>query len=65
MEDSDLWRLAAMLIQKHGDVAESYARVRADEALQDGNNRACERWKNVAAAVYELEQRASATHNLN
>jgi hypothetical protein len=55
MENSDLWRLATMLIQKHGENAQMYACIRADEAASLGNNRAHRTWKTVAAAVSELE----------
>ncbi|HEV7602573.1 MAG TPA: hypothetical protein VGO49_20245 [Bradyrhizobium sp.] len=56
-DDPDLWRLAAMLIRWHGEDAESYAHLRADEALQRGNNRSSQLWKRIAAGVSGLEQR--------
>jgi hypothetical protein len=55
MEESDLWRLAAMLVHQHGDGAETYACLRADEALENHNIRACDTWKRVAAAITDLE----------
>jgi hypothetical protein len=55
MENTDLWRLATMLIQKHGESAQMYACIRADEAASLGKNRAHRTWKTVAAAVSELE----------
>jgi hypothetical protein len=65
MENNDLWRMAAMLISKHGADAQVYARLRADEASDLGNNRACETWKSVAVAVNEMEQRASSRQGLH
>jgi hypothetical protein len=56
MDNSDLWRLAAMLIQKHGNDAETYACLRAEEAEQNGNNRAGDTWRCVATAVFDLEK---------
>ena len=38
IDQSHLWRLAAMLIAKHGDEAEAYADVRADEARECGHS---------------------------
>jgi hypothetical protein len=65
MEDNDLWRLAAILLQKYGEEAELYARQKADEALQMRNNRSCTAWKRIALAVSDLEQRATPIHDLN
>jgi hypothetical protein len=61
MEEGDLWRLAAMLLQKYGEAAETYASIRADEALNLGNNRAYTSWRSLAAAVGELEQSGRTT----
>lgn len=65
MEDCDLWRLAGMLMQKHGDSAEGYADERAHEALQEGNTGACEAWKSVAMAICEMEENAQSNRRLN
>lgn len=65
MEDNDLWRLAAILLQKHGQQAEVYARRKADEALENRNNRSCAAWRRIALAVSDLEQRADPLYSLH
>ena len=62
--DSDLWRLAAILLHKYGDGAEAYAQLKADEASKRRDKLTCAMWKRVAFAVSELEQRESV-HGLN
>jgi hypothetical protein len=65
MNDSDLWRLAAILLQKYGEEAEMYARLKADEALEKSNNRSCIVWKRVALAVSDLEQHGALNRGLH
>jgi hypothetical protein len=65
MEDCDLWRLAAMLIQKYGEGAEMYACLRADEAMENSNNRASDTWKRVAVAVSDLEEQTAQTQSIH
>jgi hypothetical protein len=60
MEESDLWRIAAMLFQKHGEDAETYAHLRADEAYQQGNIVSCEAWECVAAVIHKLDRRPTS-----
>ena len=59
MEDSDLWRLAAILLHKYEEGAEAYARLKADEALEKRDDQSCAIWNRVAFAVSDLEQRDS------
>ena len=59
MEDRDLWPLAAILLHKYGEGAEMYARLKADEALENHVNRSRAVWERVAIAVSDLEQRDS------
>jgi hypothetical protein len=59
MENNDLWRIAAMLIGKHGADAQAYASLRAEEASDLGNNNAHEKWTCVAAAIVEIESASS------
>jgi hypothetical protein len=58
IDQSDLWRLAAMLIAKHGDEAEAYAEIRADEARECGHRVAHRCWKALARAVQILKRDA-------
>jgi hypothetical protein len=65
MMQVDLWRLAAMLLQRYGDSAETYACIRADEAKKQNNERARDTWKSIAKAVCELEQQGPVNNRLH
>lgn len=65
MEDNDLWRLAAILLQRHGDDAESYARQKAVEALRIRNQQSGAAWNRIALAVNDLERRSMPISDLN
>lgn len=59
MDDGDLRRSAAILLQKYGEEAEVCARLKADEALEIRDIQSCAVWKRVALAVSDLKQRDS------
>ena len=55
MENNDLQRLATMLVQRHGAAAAMFARMKAHEAMQNGNVRSSTAWNDVAQAVAQFE----------
>lgn len=66
MEEIDIWRTAKILIDAHGDQAETHAAMRADKALEDGYPDVVNVWKRVMAAVQALQrQQPSANEPLN
>ena len=56
MADTEVQRLAAILLYKFGDAAEQFACNKADEAFNRGNDRAYDQWSSIALAVCELEE---------
>ncbi len=57
MSDPDIWRAAAILIQRHGAPdAALVAAQRADEFLADGDGEGREIWEAILEAVLELSR---------
>ena len=55
--DLDIWRAAAILMQRHGaDDAALVAAQRADELLASGDKDGREIWKAILEAVLELRR---------
>ncbi len=52
--DLDIYRSANTLIKQHGDRAELYAAMRADEPLEAGDMEGRRVWLRVLEAVQEL-----------
>lgn len=55
MNDVQLWRDAAALLNEHGAVAEAEALRRADAALDGGDVAGFNRWKRVARLIVEMQ----------
>ena len=53
-EQIDIYRTANTLIKEHGERADLYAAIRADELLQAGDMDGRRVWLNVLEAVREL-----------
>ena len=65
MEEIDIWRAAKQMIDRHGEDAEIAASMRADSALEQGDQFNVKLWMRVAAAVRELERKRREGEPLN
>lgn len=54
--DSDLWRAANLMIERHGDDAALVAAKRADELLAQGDSERQLVWKRILGAINELQR---------
>ena len=56
MDDSDIYRSAAVLIKQHADEAPRYATMKADAMLERGD--ACGRavWLRIADAIEDMQR---------
>ena len=57
IENLDLYRVAKMLVDEHGEDAATYAAMRADILLADGRTEAATVWKGIMVAVEELQRK--------
>jgi hypothetical protein len=57
MNALDIWRSAQLLITQHGTDAELVAARRVDEAIAAGAPKSETIWKNVLAAVRDLQRK--------
>jgi hypothetical protein len=57
MDDVQLWRTAANLLNVHGDRAEAEALKCADAALDGGDIDGFNRWKRVARLIVEMQSK--------
>ena len=55
--DPDVARAARNLITEHGEVAETVALARAKHAEDSNRPGAARKWRNIAAAVREMQGR--------
>ena len=55
MNEVQLWRDAAALLNAHGDAAQAEALRRADAALDSGDVDGFNRWKRVARLIVEMQ----------
>lgn len=57
MDKGQLWRVAAELLNEHGEVAEAEALRRADAAIDGGDIDGFNRWKCVARLIVEMQSK--------
>ncbi len=56
MKEMEIRRTAAQFIKLHGEHAWLEASLRADKAVEDGDEAAVRAWKRVVAAIDELQR---------
>jgi hypothetical protein len=64
MDDTDIWRLAARLIEVYGDGAEMAAAMYADRALAKNDFGASVEWKRTISAIRELGDATRPAHKV-
>jgi hypothetical protein len=57
IDDIDVWRAANILVKQHGENAALVAAQRADELLAQGDIEGEIVWKQITAAVSELQRK--------
>ena len=55
MDEMQLWRAAAELLNGHGEAAQDEALRRADAAIDGGDIDGFNRWKRVARLIVEMQ----------
>jgi hypothetical protein len=61
LPESDKWRAAKMLIERHGDDAASVASLRSDEMADKGDDEGAAIWLAILHAVEELTRASRAS----
>ena len=56
--DIDIWRSANVMVKRYGEDAALEAAKRADELLEAGDMDGCAVWKQIVAAVEDLQRQA-------
>ena len=56
IDDKDIWRVAKLLVKAHGGNAEAVAAQHVDERLSEGDLVGRDIWRQVLAAVQELQR---------
>ena len=56
VEDIDIYRLAKLLIEKHGDEADIIAIKRATKMLDDGDVDGYAVWKRIVDAIKDMQR---------
>lgn len=56
IEDRDVWRMASLLMQRHGHEAALIAARQVDATLGSGDTEDCAAWKRILEAVAELSR---------
>jgi hypothetical protein len=60
VDDPDVWRVANLLVKRHGDDAALVAARRADELLAATDFEGCRIWNRILEAVAELTRTTPA-----
>jgi hypothetical protein len=55
MDEIDMWRAAAAMIQKHGENAALEAAIRCDELLDQGAIEGSRVWRRIVGIINRLE----------
>jgi hypothetical protein len=58
MEEIDIWRATHQMIEMHGIDAGWRAALRADHLLDQGDIKGCNVWKQIVAAINEIQRTA-------
>lgn len=61
MDETDTWRAANLVIQRHGNMAEFVACRRVDAMIQNGDPVGEAAWKRILAAIKDLRRNARKT----
>ena len=56
IDNKDIWRVAKLLVKAHGEKAEAIAAQHVDERLAEGDLVGRDIWRQVLAAVQELQR---------
>ena len=65
MDETDIWRSAHLLIQRHANMAELIAAMRMDKMIERGDPAGEAAWRRILNAIKELRRTArSATEKL-
>ncbi len=66
IHDRDIWRVASLLMERHGHEAALVAARQIDASLGSGDTEECAAWKRILEAVAELSRtRPSEGERLN
>ncbi len=65
IEDREVWRVATLLMQRHGHEAALVAARQVDASLGSGDTEDCAAWKRILEAVAELSRKPSEGERLN
>jgi hypothetical protein len=56
MHDPDIWRVATLLLDQHGDEAALRAAQRADKLMDEGDMEGVAVWRRIVTAIEELQR---------
>jgi hypothetical protein len=56
MQEIDIWRTAAQLLEHHGDSAELACAARVDDMIERGDRSGEAAWRRVLIALIELQR---------
>ena len=65
IDDRDVWRVASLLMQRHGHQAALVAARQVDASLASEDKEECAAWKRILEAVAELSRNPSEGERLN
>ena len=65
IDDRDVWRVASLLMQRHGHQAALVAARQVDASLASEDAEECAAWKRILEAVAELSRNPNEGERLN
>ncbi len=65
IDDREVWRVASLLMQRHGHEAALVAARQVDASLGSGDAEDCAAWKRILEAVAELSRKPNEGERVN
>lgn len=63
--DGEVWKAARLVVDRHGPRAGDYARARVEELTAESDQIGAEAWRQIAAAVAEVQRNKRPDEYIN